>query len=262
MKRMLELLLGGLLILPVGAVLLFSLSPSTAMDVYHRWPPSARWWEMLASDPRWPTAFATSATVGLLSAVVGLAVALPAVLFWRLTANRVAGRLLFLAGVPVCLPPVVLAVGMYEGISTIGLFDTIAGLSLAHVAFTTAVSVFVLSGRFQSESLVLYSTARGLGASPFRAAVTWLVATQGATLIGAIAAGMLISMSEVTVTIYVTDTKVVTVSRMVLSGISRDVNPTGFAAMAVWIAALIFLLAWTRARLWRPRWRTAMSRSG
>lgn len=226
------------LTLPVMAILLFSLSPSTAMDFYHRWPPSLRWWITLTQDGRWQTAFITSTWIGAVSSALGLLLVLPAVLVERLARSRQSTWVLLIARAPVCVPPIVLAVGLYQLLSRVGLFDTAAGLILAHTAFTIATAIFILLARFEAEPLALYHVARSLGASPVRAALTWLRATQGTTLIGCFAAGTLISMSEVTVTLYVTDTKVLTLSRLILSGITRDVNPTGFAAMAAWMFIL------------------------
>lgn len=240
---------GFALAVPVIAITLFSLSPSTAMDFYHRWPPSLRWWVALTQDGRWQTAFLTSMSIGAMSSALGMVLTLPAVLLERITRSPKSTWVLLIARAPVCVPPIVLAVGLYQLLSRVGLFDTAVGLVLAHTSFTIATAIFILLARFEAEPLALYHVARSLGASPARAALTWLRATQGTTLIGCFAAGMLISMSEVTVTIYVTDTKVLTLSRLILSGITRDVNPTGFAAMATWMFVMgIGFVVLTRSR--------------
>ncbi len=241
-RRVTTLIFAVVLIAPIAAILLFGLSPSTAMDFYHRWPPSLRWWIALANDPRWPNALLTSFAIGAVSSALGTLLAIPAVLVGRITGSRRTSAVLIFARAPVCVPPIVLAVGLYQLLSRAGLFDTGLGLALAHTGFTLATAVFILSARFDAEPLAFYLVARSLGASPWRAALTWLRATQSMTLVGCLAAGLLISMSEVTVTLYVTDTKVITLSRLILSGITRDINPTGFAAMTAWMVMMTAML--------------------
>ena len=126
------------------------------------------------------------------------------------------------------------------------LFDTVVGLALSHLALTVPITVFVLGTRFRATPLGLYTVARGLGATPLRATLAWLRSTQRATLAACFAAGILTSISEVTVTLYVTDTRVITLARRALSGIARNIEPTGFAAMTIWLAiaaVAAFLLA-------------------
>lgn len=240
--RVLTFTFAVVLIVPIAAILLFSLSPSTAMDFYHRWPPSLRWWVALTNDSRWLRALLTSFAIGVGSSALGTLLALPAVLFGRITGSSKTFALLLFARAPVCVPPIVLAVGLYQLLSRVGLFDTALGLALAHTGFTLATAIFILSARFDAEPLAFYQVARSLGASPWRAALTWVRATQSMTLAACLAAGLLISMSEVTVTLYVTDTKIITLSRLILSGITRDINPTGFAAMTTWMVMLTVIL--------------------
>lgn len=241
------LCVGALLLLaPVASVGVLSLSPTSGMDVYHAWPPSLRWWRSLALDPQWIVAIGTSGLVAGISSLAALCLGLPVVLYWRVTRSSLAGCSLLLARLSFCLPPVVLAVGLYQLATRSGLFDTIIGLSLTHLAFTLPITIYILMGRFNAEPLSLYHVARGLGSKPVRAATTWLNATQRRTLLACIGASMLISMSEVTVTLYVTDTKVLTISRKILSGITRDINPTGFAAMSAWIIAIMAILLFTK----------------
>ena len=237
---------------PLGAVALLSLSPSSAMDFYSRWPPSLRWWRALLLDNQWHMAFVTSVLAGAASAAIAFVVVVPSAVYARLTGSRTASMSLGLSSIPLAIPPIVLAVGLYQLILRLDLFDTVLGLVVAHLPFTVATISLITTAGFRSESIAIYHTARALGASPPRAAMTWLNACQRFTLASAVGVAVLISMSEATVSLYVTDIYVVPLSRKVLSGISRDINPTGFAAMAMWVAVLLpiatFLQILTRNR--------------
>jgi ABC-type spermidine/putrescine transport system permease subunit II len=47
------------------------------------------------------------------------------------------------------------------------------------------------------------------------------------------------SMSEATLTIFLSDTRVTTIARRALSGISQDVDPSGYAAMMAWVGIVM-----------------------
>ena len=243
MKRTAAFLLGTGLVAPMVGMGLLSLSPTSGMDIFSTWRPSLRWWSALFTDASWLTAVGTSLFVAVGSASLALALALPPVMCWRLRPSRVLEGTLFFASLSYGVPPIVLAVGLYGMVMRAGLFDTSIGLALSHLAFTVPIAIFVLSTRFRATPLGLYTVARGLGATPLHAALSWLRSTQRGALAACFGAGILTSISEVTVTLYVTDTRVMTLARRALSGIARNIEPTGFAAMTMWlvIAAAVAL---------------------
>ena len=163
-------------------------------------------------------------------------------MFARLNDSRLGQRALLVGSLSYCVPPIVLAVGLYQLMMRLGLFDSVAGLALAHLAFTLPVASFVLAARFRVTPASYYLVARGLGARPVPASLAWLLATQRSTLAACFGAGVLTSISEVVVTLYLTDTKVITMARRAMSGIARDVEPTGFAAMVAWMALVIVVV--------------------
>ena len=231
----LVIILVGCLAAPLIAIASLSVSPTTAMDAFSHWPPSTRWFRALISDAEWIRAVTTSLYAGCLSAALSLFIVVPCVAFWRLTGSRTAGVALLASAMPFAIPPIVLAVGLYRLVMRFHLFDTLSGLVFCHLAVTTPVVALSLMAEFRRTSTELFRVARSLGASPLRAASTWLIAAHSASLMAAAAAAVLVAMSEVTIAVYVTDTNVLTISRKVLSGITRDIDPTGFAAMALWI---------------------------
>ena len=236
------ILLAAVLLTPLGAIGLLSLSPTSGMDLFQQCRPSLRWWILLFTDQSWLAAIGTSLLVATASSLLSLLLALPVAMLGRLSGSRLAQRTLVVGGLSYCVPPIVLAVGLYQLVIRLGLFDSVAGLALAHMAFTLPVASFVLAARFRITPTSYYLVARGLGARPAFAAVTWLLATQRSTLAACFGAGVLTSISEVIVTLYLTDTKVVTMAKRAVSGIARDVEPTGFAAMVAWMAFVVVVV--------------------
>lgn len=224
-----------MLVLPVLLVLSLSLSPTTGMDFFNGGSASLRWWHALFTDGSWLDSLVSSLAVACACSTVALGLALPALLHARMSGSVAGHRLLAVATFSYAVPPIVLAVGLLQLVTQFRMFDTPVGLALAHLAFCLPVIVFVLHASFREAPLGLYLMARALGAGPLRASWTWLMATQRRALVGAFLASTLISMSEVTVTLYVTDVQVASVSRKAMSGVARNIEPTGFAAMGAWM---------------------------
>ena len=235
-------ILGAVFVVPLLCIAALSLSPTYGMDIFTTLQPSTRWWRELLADPSWLIALATSTAVGCGSSLVAIALTLPAALAWRLEGSVAARNAMLLAGVSLTFPPVVLAVGLYQTVMRLGLFDTAPGLALAHLSFTIPIAAIVLSARFRATPIELYLAARSLGARRIAAAVRWVSATQKMTLVGCFAASVLTSISEITVTMYVTDASVPTIARRALAGVTRDLKPTGFAALAAWLMLLCLLV--------------------
>jgi putative spermidine/putrescine transport system permease protein len=236
-----------LLTLPLAGIAILGFSPTYGMDIFTTLHPSLRWWRELIADPSWAVALLSSGLIGAGSALIALLLTVPATLAWRLEGSTPARNALLLAGASLTVPPIVLAVGLYRMVMCLGLFDTPPGLILAHLAFTVPLCAVILATRFRGTPTEMYWTARSLGASRTAAAFRWLSASQRATLAGCFAASVLTSMSEVTVAIYVTDTSVPTLARRALAGVTRDLKPTGFAALTSWMI-LLFVVAFVLLR--------------
>lgn len=238
---------------PLIGISALSLSPTYGMNIFTSLQPSLRWWRELLADPSWAIALASSAAIGSGSALTAIILTIPAALAWRLEGSSAARNAMLLAAASLTFPPIVLAVGLYQTVMRFGLFDTAVGLGLAYLSFTVPIAAVVLSARFRTTPMELYLVAKSLGAGRVRAAMRWLWATQRMTLMGCFAAAVLTSISEVTVAMYVTDASVPTIARRALAGVTRDLKPTGFAALAAWIMLLCLLVFPLVRRLGRER---------
>jgi ABC-type spermidine/putrescine transport system permease subunit II len=243
--------MAALLSAPVIAVGLLSFSGSAGMDFYAR-PTNAslRWWAALLTDFSWSSALATSTGVAVISTAVALAIVTPAVSVWRVSGSRSLAVAMTATCLAFLVPPVVIAVGLYVAIARAGLFDTVLGLSLAHLSVTLPVATFILRHRLAHADISSFSVACTLGASPTRALATWLLAGHRPTLAAAAAAAFMSSLSEATITLFLTDTRVITLPRRVVAGLSQDIDPSGYAAMLAWFLGAI-LVAWVLGERFR-----------
>lgn len=234
--KILSFCLALALTVPLVLIALLSLSPTAGLDFFsdpaHA---SVDWWCQLLFEPQWLSAFTSSLLIASLSTPFALAIALPLSCRWRLYRDKVALAILIMSAVILLLPPVVVALSAARLLQAVGLFDTIIGVSLVHSLLSLPVVALLFVSRLEARPVSSFEAARSLGALPIAAGVTWLLAEHRATLVGAFTVGVLTSMSEATVTIFVTDTAVRPVAREALSGLTQDMSPTSFAAFSVWL---------------------------
>lgn len=235
-----QIIVGLVLTAPIVAICLLSFSPTKGMDFFYQ-PLNAtiKWWKVLFFDSTWLTAITTSITVALISTVVAIIVTIPVSVTLRISGNRLSQFMLTVAGLALFIPPIVMAVGIYSFFQFTDLFDTILGLSFAHLSVTVPIVGFIFSERLRGSSISGYQVALALGATKLDAVVTWLLAYHRPSLIAATLTSIMGSLSEATLTIFLTDTHVLTIARKVLSGTSKDINPSSYAAMLIWIAIVL-----------------------
>ncbi|MDE2155221.1 MAG: ABC transporter permease subunit [Xanthomonadaceae bacterium] len=163
MRRLLAMLLGAALLLPLALLLLLSVSRQWTWPVL--WPDrwQLRLWHDLLSD----TAGIASAVARSLLMAIGvglLATALGFPTSRRLARHRRRGRLLALIHLPYALSPVVLAVGLLFVFLKWHLAGHMAGVMLAQLIFAYAYAVILLSGFWNPRTDALVDLARTLGA--------------------------------------------------------------------------------------------------
>lgn len=230
---------------PLIGVVLFSLSSTRAVGFPSLSTLSLRWFVELMSSPEWARALISSGLIAIVVSPVSVCIAAPAAFVSIRQRGILVSALSSLIISPLVIPPIVLATGLFLFLDRLSLFDTFLGVVIAHQAAVAPVVFLLLRSRFRAETMFLYDTARLLGASPSRAATTWIVNSHGGTLVAAAAIGILFSFNEAILTIYVTDTNVPTLTKQAFSGIARDITPLGFAFLVVWwIVLLSILLMW------------------
>lgn len=229
------------LILPIVFIVLLSFGSS-------RWlafPPPAwtlKWYRDFWSDDQWIHSIFTSlriaVTVTVLSTGLGLAASL------GIVRGRFPGRSLVRAFLlmPMVLPVVVLAVGIYGLALRMGWNGTFLGLVAAHLVIALPFSVIAISNSLVSFDKAIEDAAIVCGASPMRA--TWLV-TLPAIRRGVAAAAIfsfLASWDEVVLAIFMSSPRLQTFPVRIWTTLQQDLTPVAASASSLIIGLTIVLL--------------------
>ncbi len=186
---------------------------------------SLRWYGQFFRDPRWRRAGFNSLLTASLAAGASLLAGTPLAL--AAARYHFRGRRLLASAVlvPLCLPPVVLGLGLLPLAGALGLTGTRTLLVLAHALLGLGVVFLVLRGSLEQTSPDLELAARGLGAGPvqtfFRVTLPQLTPALTA---GAVMA-YLLSLNESVLCLFLTGPENETLPRVIWPSLRYTLSP-------------------------------------
>lgn len=178
---------------------------------------------------------------------------------WRVS-NRYSNlvRLLMLA--PLIVPTVVQGLAMYRLWVGIGLFDTAAGVILAHTLTGIPYVVITVSTSLAAFDVKLEQAARSLGASAFDTIRLVIVPAITPGLLSGGVFSFVHSFDELVIVLFLTSRSVQTLPKKVWDGIQDRLDPTVASLSVIFIA--ITFCALLASRMLQQRRAVRMTPSG
>jgi putative spermidine/putrescine transport system permease protein len=199
-------------------------------------------WRDLFADASHRSALVNSLVLGVATAVVATACALP--LGWAAAAGSrgVRRAVALLAFTAVALPPVALGVGLQLSVLALGLGGTLAGVFLAHLVPALGYLTLVFLGVFTRWDTRLDDAAATLGASARDRWTLVLIPLLRRPIAEAMALGFLVSWAQVALTLLVGGGAVRTLPLDVLAMLqSGQDQRAAVGALALAVPAFIVL---------------------
>ncbi|KQU86391.1 ABC transporter permease [Ensifer sp. Root31] len=232
-----------------GAIIAFLLLPTlivvqmsfSAAD-FLEFPPKAyslRWYEAYLSSPTWRNAtwisFVTATSTAVVATILGTAAAYGI----RLSEHKAPAVLLLILSLPLSVPVILIAVGVFYLYARIGIINSVPGLILAHVMMAIPFVTVVVFSRLKTFDLAQVHAAESLGARPIRA-FFMIVAPQ---VRFAVASGTLLafltSFDEAVISLFVTNGSKSTLSKLMFTSLRDQVDPTIAAVSSLFIVLSI-----------------------
>jgi putative spermidine/putrescine transport system permease protein len=250
-----ERLVRAALILVTAAILVFLLAPiltivplsfSAGSFLHYPLPGlSLRWYGDFFASEFWLPALQNSLVTGVATSALATSLGtLAAVGLWH---ARFPGRALIVIALllPMVVPDIITAVGVYFYFAPLGLTNGYLGLVLAHTCLATPFVVITVLATLSGFDRTLLRAATSLGASPslaFRRVMLPLIFPGVVT--GALFA-FTISFDEVVVALLVAGPAYRTLPRQMFSGINENLSLTitAVATMMVLISTSVLLAA-------------------
>jgi putative spermidine/putrescine transport system permease protein len=164
-----------------GAALFYLCVPMVAVLIYSfstRWTANVlpdgytlEWWQQTLSNPRIQSAFSTSVMLATLTAIIDIAVVVPAAYWSRVRNPYIRPVVELAAAIPFALPYIVIAFGLmqFSGIAAPQYQGTFALLVAGHAAIAFPFVYWAVDGAMAAAGIErLSETAEACGASPFQ----------------------------------------------------------------------------------------------
>ena len=228
------------LVLPIAIVLPVSLTDRTYLSLptnglslahYRHLFGSAQWWGSFGQS-------AIIATIATLIAV--FAGTLCTVGCWLLTAS-LAGPIRLLMLLPLVIPSVVYALGIFKLYIGLKLLDTYAGVIIAHAVTGIPYVVITTSAALAGFDENLLKAARGLGATLPQALRLVLLPAIGSGIVSGALLSFMHSWDELVLVLFIASRAIFTVPRRIWDGINDQLDPT-IAAVAVVLVVISIAL--------------------
>jgi putative spermidine/putrescine transport system permease protein len=198
----------------------------------------------LFTSPEWLSSIGQSRVIGVASSAIAVtAGTLCAIGCWRLSSR--AGEIVrSLMLVPIVVPTIVYAVGIYRFWVDLRLLDTYAGVILVHVVTGIPYVVITVSTALAGFDQRLEQAARNLGASMPQ--TLWRVVLPSilpGVVSGAIFA-FIQSWDELVIVLFIASRAIFTLPRRIWDGINEHLDPTmaAVASVLILLSALLLVL--------------------
>lgn len=244
-----------------AAILFFLIAPilvitplSFNAEPYFSYPMpglSLRWYEDFFTNDRWVLALKTSIIVAAFTTMIATTLGTLAAL--GLSRANFPARSSFMSVLimPMIVPIIISAVGMYFFYTDISLSNSLPGLILAHTALATPFVVIVVTATLSGFDHTLSRAGASLGGTPvtvFKRVILPLILP--GVISGALFA-FVTSFDEVVVVVFLASPEQRTLPKQMFSGIREDISPTITAAATLLILFAITML--TTVELLRRR---------
>ncbi len=235
-----------------GAVMVFLVAPtlvvipmSFSASTYLEFPPrewSVRWYDAYFNTPVWQMATLTSLKVAVLTTLLATPMGTAAAYGLHVSRFRFSTAIYAVLAMPLMVPIIMTAIGIFFLYVKVGMLNTITGLVLAHSMLAIPLVVIVVAAGLKTYDMNQEMVARSLGASRFWAFLSiTLPQIRFSVITGALLA-FLTSLDEVIVALFVSGGDNATITRRMFNALRDQIDPTIASISTCLIVISVFLL--------------------
>ncbi len=203
---------------------------------------SLRWYANLFTRPEWISSIGQSLVIAVCSMVIAVGVGtLCAIGCWR-RGSRVSEAIRVLMLVPLIVPTIVYALGLYRLWVRLDLLDTYTGIVIAHAVTAVPYVIIIVSTGLAGFDVRLEQAARNLGADLRQTLWLVLVPSLVPALVSSAIFAFIHSWDEAVIVLFIAGRGLFTLPRRMWDGINDKLDPTMAAVAAVLITVTAVLL--------------------
>lgn len=149
-------------------------------------------------------------------------------------------RLLMLS--PLIVPPIIYAVGVVRVLSKMSMLDTFWGVLVVHVVLSLPMAFLAIAASLSNLDNRMVTAARSLGARPMTIFGRVILPNIAPGLAAGAFLAFITSWDEITVTLFITARRFVTLPRRIYTSITDSIDPALAAIAAVLLIATMAVL--------------------
>jgi putative spermidine/putrescine transport system permease protein len=241
----------GFLILPMTIVLPLSLTDQSYLSLPHAGLSLEHYARMFGSV-EWLGSFAQSAIIGICSTAVAVSAGVLCTTGCWLLGSRFSTVVRVLMLLPLIVPSVVYALGIYRFYIKLDLLDSYLGVIIAHAVTAIPYVVVTMTAALAGFDGVLVKAARGLGASIFQTLYLVVLPNVYPGIISGAILAFMHSWDEIVIVLFIASREIFTLPRRIWDGINDQLDPV-IAAVATTMIVLSLLLLAANALATRSR---------
>ena len=229
------------LVVPILAIIPISFTSDTMLS-YPMPSLSMRWYKEFFNSVMWTLSMKNSFIIAFATTALATALGTLAALGLTMSDFPFKGVVTGIMIMPMVVPIVISAVGIYFFFAWVGLTSTYLGMILAHTALATPFVVITVTATLQGFNRNQIRAGTSLGASPMQ---VFFMVTLPQILPGVISGALfafVTSFDEVVVALFIAGSEQYTLPRQMFAGIREKYNPTIAAVATMMIVVSIMLL--------------------
>jgi putative spermidine/putrescine transport system permease protein len=235
------------LIAPTLLMIPVSFTSASAID----WPPqgfSLQWYGVIAHAPTWGSAALRSLIIGIATGILSMLIGVPAA--FLLVRSKVRWRALFFAFalLPMIVPRMILAVGLFYLLARLQLIGSIIGMVLGHTTVALPYVVVTMTAILKNYDVRLDAAAASLGANRWTTLRHVTFPILGAGFVSSFLFAFVTSFDELTIALFVTSGLNSTLPKQFWDEVTLTVSPT-IAAVSTCLFVFSALVIWCANRL-------------
>lgn len=238
------------LVLPISIVFAVSVTDRTYLSLPQSGM-SLQYYRNLLTSPEWLSSILHSLIIAVAStAIAAVAGTLCAIGCWRLS-NRASNVIRLVMLMPIMVPTIVYALGIYQFWIDLRLIDTYTGVIIAHAVTGLPYVVITVSTALAGFDPRLEQAALNLGASMSQTLRLVIIPNILPGVISGVIFAFIHSWDELVIVLFIAGRGVFTLPRRMWDGINEHLDPTMAAVAAVLVLitlALLFIDIAIRAR--------------
>jgi putative spermidine/putrescine transport system permease protein len=237
------------LVLPVLVVLPMSFSGSR----YLEFPPrvwSLRWYDRFFADETWNGALLLSLKLAAATAVIAAPIGVGAAYALHISELRIIKRLQTVLLLPLMVPHIILAVGLFYMYAKLGWLGSFPALLAANVMMAVPfIFVTALSG-LRDFDMHQELAARSMGCSRFEAFRRVTLPQIAGSVSSGIVFAFATALDEVVIALFVSSGDSTTVTKVMFSSLRDEIDPTIAAVSALLIGTVLALTLLSKLGTW------------